>query len=82
MTYRKEIDRTKQSRDDVVWYRLDGKAAPLFHPGETIRSSQLLGATLNHGEQYPFSCGVVVSVQYDVWQNEVILEVTPTYPNA
>lgn len=63
---------------DAVWYRVKGNLPRIFHPGETIRSHQLCEMLPEAQDTCHSPFVRIESVQYDVWANEVILEVSPT----
>ncbi|MCS6802011.1 MAG: hypothetical protein RMM58_08745 [Chloroflexota bacterium] len=61
--------------NDVAWYYLDGRGARIFRPGELIRSGDRLGTYGGRDVIYRERDGTVVSIQYDVWRDQVILGV-------
>lgn len=58
---------------EIAWYYLDGRAARIFRPGERLRAGDHLGAFGGREVVFRESDGVIVSIQYDVWRDQVIL---------
>ena len=63
--------------DNVAWYYLDGRVARLFRPGERIEAGERLGTRGGREVVHRDREGTVVSIQYDVWRDEVIVGVAP-----
>ncbi|GIW10108.1 MAG: hypothetical protein K6U89_02635 [Chloroflexi bacterium] len=63
--------------DDLRWFYLDARGARLFRPGERVRPGEQLGAFGGRAVVYDADEGIIASIQYDVWRDQVILGVAP-----
>jgi hypothetical protein len=71
---RNEADGSQtMNAQEIAWYYLDGRAARIFRPGERIRAGDRLGAFGGREVVFRESEGAIVSIQYDVWRDHVIL---------